>query len=401
MHIFEPDSLHRPRVLFKSAALVMVCLGLLLASAAQAAEPVGTVKFARGDVTIRSITGETRKAEEDAELMRNERVSTGTDGIAVILLNDDSRMVLRPNSEFRVSKFDMAEDDDDASTQSAVLNLLRGGLRLVTGLIGRVNPSGYRLSTPIATIGIRGTEFNSRLCSDDCGNEERTLSGSADAAIDEGLYVNVDDGRIFLRNFAADPVELGQGESGYVSDLDSLPVRLSAVPAFLALDKIPSPSGLDMDDIEMPEDLFAGVEAAAGVGVAVAAAVVGGSDDEDEAPEVAVRGVSGTYEIDDIDYSSNTPLSERKFLFGANPDIEFHLTQEGNKISGYFDGDREGKILKGTIDGNRIEIEFYLEALGGQFKDGTASWTVNEDGDLEGDFTIRGAKHRWILEKTD
>jgi hypothetical protein len=375
--------------------LIILISSLFLPAAGQAADAVGVIKFVRGDVTIESESDESRKAETGDNLMQNELVVTGAASLAVIQLADDSRMTLRPISEFRVNRMDIDENSSDSSSQIAVLNLLRGGLRLVTGLVGKLNPAGYRLSTPVATIGIRGTEFNTRICGDDCAAEENRLEGSdAAAKINEGMYVSVDQGRVFVQNFAAgDPVELEQGESGYVADLYSLPIKLSLIPAFQALDKIPSPGQLDFDDIEIPDNaLQANESALPDAGDAPAAASV-----------AAGRDIAGSYEIDDIDYGSDLPLADRRWFFGASPDIEFTLTQDGNDIQGEFDGDRDG-TLKGKIDGEVVTFEFVFEALGGEYKDGTGTWVVQGDGSLEGDFSIQDGQRgvvrgTWTLEK--
>ncbi len=406
--------------------LIILFSSLFLSTAGQAADPVGGLKFARGDVTIESESGETRKAVKGDNLMRNELIVTGAASIAVIQLNDNSRMTLRPHSEFRVDLLDTdgdSNDSNDSSNQpSAVLNLLRGGLRLVTGLIGKLNPAGYRLSTPVATIGIRGTEFNTRICISDCAAEEKQLAGSdAAAKISEGLYVNVDEGQVFLDNGAAgEPLDLLQGESGYVADFSSLPVKLSSVPAFQSLDKIPSPSQLDFGNIQLSGGALQAIEstastAAASAGAAEAAVVAAASAGaagvavvaaaSAGAAETAELDVSGTYEVE-ISYTSTMALSDRKWFFGASPEIEFTVTQKGNKIGGEFSGDRDGKIFKGKIDGDEIIFEFYLEARGGEFKDGVGTWTVGEDGTLKGDFEIRDSKRGlakgfWILTKID
>ncbi len=430
MHQADSAPCRNTKYATKLPALLLLFAGLVLSTAGLAENPAGVVKFARGDVTIETGTGDSREAEKDGELMQGELVVTGVDSLAVILLNDESRLVIRPDSEFRVSRLVTSDDDEgDSSNQSAVLNLLRGGVRLVTGLIARLNPAGYRLNTPVATIGIRGTEFNTRLCDADCAAEESELRGDdAAGAIEQGLYVNVDDGEVFLLNFGVvEPLDLSVGESGYVADLNTAPVTLDAVPAFLALDRIPSPSALDFDDIEIPDidlEVGAGDAAAAAAGAvtaaaAAAAAVIPASEEEAAvipaseeeaavipagAEEAAVLDVTGTYEIDDIDYSSTLPIADRRLFFGSSPDIEFALRQDGNEIRGDFDGDREGEIFAGKIDGNVIEIEFTLEARGGELKDGTATLTVDDDGNLSGEFRIRDrargiVRGMWTLEK--
>src|SRR3546814_15472343 len=46
-------------------------------------------------------------------------------------------------------------------SKSGFFRLLKGGFRAVSGLIGRVDHEEYRVSTPVATIGLRGTEYRS------------------------------------------------------------------------------------------------------------------------------------------------------------------------------------------------------------------------------------------------
>ena len=404
--------------LVKVSVLIVFFSSLFLSTIGQAEDSVGTLKFALGLVNIESSSGEKRKAIKGDKLMRNEQVVTGAASIAVIQLNDDSRMTLRPKSAFHVNQFNM--NDDSSSQQSVILNLLRGGLRLVTGLIGKVNPAGYRLNTPIATIGIRGTEFSTRLCDTDCAAEEKKLAGSdAAAKIKEGLYVNVDDGGVRVKNFATDnALDISQGESGYVADLFSLPVKLSLIPAFQLLDKIPSPSKLDFDDIEISDDALEidkpDLESAeittAATATAAAAAVAAAVASEEKAAAAAseekatVIDISGIYELE-VSYDRDLPLADRLWFFGADPDIEFILTQEGDKIKGEFEGDLDGTI-KGKIDDETVVVEFVLEARGGEYKDGTGTWVVRDDGNLEGIFKIRDQSRgiirgSWVLTKTD
>jgi len=398
MHRARFEPCRKPDFRAGLAAQILLISSLFAVTAGQAAESVGVVKFARGEVTIESDAGEIRKAENGDDLMPNELIATGADGVAVIQLSDDSRMTLRPVSEFRVNHLNIDESSNDAASQVAVLNLLRGGLRLITGIVGKLNPAGYRLSTPIATIGIRGTEFNTRICGVDCAAEEsRIAGGEAAANINEGLYVSVDDGEVFVQNFAAiEPLELAKGESAYVADLYSLPVKLSLIPAFQGLDLIPSPGQLDFDNIDIPDNLLPGGEPAAQDAGNAAAAPVAAA---------AARDIAGSYEIDDISYGSDLPSADRRLFFGASPDIEFRLTQQGDTFTGELDGDREGTI-KGKVEGDVVTFEFVFEARGGEYKDGSGTWTIRGDGSLDGDFRIydgqRGlVRGRWTLEKTD
>ena len=146
----------------------------------------------------------------------------------------------------------------------------------------------------------------------------------------------------------------------------------------------------------MSDDALQRIEAAAEVAVVAAVPAV--------EEKTAKLDITGTYEID-VNYGKDLPHAERKWFFGSNPDIEFELTQKGDKIKGKFSGDRDGTI-NGTIDNKKVTFEFVLEARMGELKDGAGTWTFQEDGNLEGDFKIRDQQRgvvrgRWILTKTD
>jgi hypothetical protein len=57
--------------------------------------------------------------------------------------------------------------------------LVRGGFRAVTGLISKNGPGAARVQTSTATIGIRGTDFDARICTRDCGTESSRVSEAA------------------------------------------------------------------------------------------------------------------------------------------------------------------------------------------------------------------------------
>ena len=126
---------------------------------------------------------------------------------------------------------------------------------------------------------------------------------------------------------------------------------------------------------------------------------------ESDVPE-GILDVSGIYEVEEVDYSKELAPGDRKRFFGSNPDIEFALSQKGDKIKGEFSGDRDGTVIKGKIDDEEVTFEFTLEAKGGELKDGNGTWIVQEDGSLKGDFNIQDARlgivrGKWILIKIE
>ena len=116
----------------------------------------GTVKSVRGDVQLLSASGTQRAASPGDMLMPIDRVMTGADSAASVVLRDGTTMVVGPSSRLDVKEFHF-----DATTQDGglLVSLLRGSMRMITGLIGKKQPDAVRVETQTATIGIRGTDF--------------------------------------------------------------------------------------------------------------------------------------------------------------------------------------------------------------------------------------------------
>jgi len=122
-------------------------------------------------------------------------------------------------------------------------------------------------------------------------------------------------------------------------------------------------------------------------------------------PSAGPLDISGTYEIE-VTYSDELAQADRVRFFGRNPDIEFILTQKGDKIKGEFSGDRDGTVIKGKVDDEEVTFEFSLEAKGGELKDGVGTLIVQEDRSLKGHFNISDGRlgvvrGRWTLTRIE
>ena len=76
--------------------------------------------------------------------------------------------MLRPNTQLKIEAY--SYDERQPQSDNVLISLLKGGMRSVTGLLGRRNPGNFRVATPSATIGIRGTHFGALVCNNDCQN---------------------------------------------------------------------------------------------------------------------------------------------------------------------------------------------------------------------------------------
>jgi hypothetical protein len=148
---------------------------LLLAQFAQA-QAAGEVEFSRG-VGFAQSPGQTpRTLGKGLPLQQGDRLTTSEGGSAIIKLADGTRMTVRPNSELVLQQYQFQENAPD---NSMLMQLVRGGFRAVTGLISKNAPNAARVQTNTATIGIRGTDFDARLCSGECAAESSRINETA------------------------------------------------------------------------------------------------------------------------------------------------------------------------------------------------------------------------------
>ncbi|WP_298208615.1 FecR family protein [Acidovorax sp.] len=115
----------------------------------------GLVQLTAGDVQLRRGDNLSRLAK-GAELDGGDVVLTGNEGRAQIRFSDGGLVALYPGSQFTVTRY---SDGAGTGEDHFVVNLLRGGMRAITGLIGKRNPASYQVITPTAVVGIRGSAF--------------------------------------------------------------------------------------------------------------------------------------------------------------------------------------------------------------------------------------------------
>ena len=151
-----------------------ILLLLLMMPWCAIAQTVGEVTVSRGANTAQQGDEAPRLLGKSAALSQGDVVTTGSKSFVVMKMNDGTRMTLRPNTVFKVEQWNAKEREE-----SAVLRLFRGGLRAISGAISKRNPNAFRLRTSVATIGIRGTVFDARLCEDGCKDEAKNYTAVA------------------------------------------------------------------------------------------------------------------------------------------------------------------------------------------------------------------------------
>lgn len=174
--------------------------------AAGYAAGVARVDFAVGNVTAQAPDGRTRALTRGSEIQVGDTVNT-QQGRAQLRFQDGAYMSLQPQTAFKIEQFRFTENG--GGNDSIVMNLLRGGLRTITGLIGRANRQNYRLRTEVATIGIRGTEYAVRYTN---SIEVFCAGGSISVENESGTLV------------------LGSGQGGFVPNAKQEPQRSEERP---------------------------------------------------------------------------------------------------------------------------------------------------------------------------
>lgn len=195
---------------------------LALASLEAGAQAVGRVLVAVGDVAAQRAGREVALAS-GAAIEKGDVIRTGEASSAQLRFADESLVALRARSRFHVADFRFTGADDGVST--AVFELLQGGLRTLTGLIGKARNDRYRMKTSLATLGIRGTAYALVQCRADCEEEEGVLAP-------DGTYGLVYDGRVSVANEAGER-EFGADEAFFVADARTPPQALVGRPRFL------------------------------------------------------------------------------------------------------------------------------------------------------------------------
>lgn len=196
---------------------------LLTATAHAAAPRIGEVMVATGTFTAQNPAGETRKLTKGSELFEQDRVKTGDKSFAMIRLADFTRIAVRPNSEMVLEKF-----NQQTGQEAEEMNVIKGGLRVLTGSIGKQKPEAVKIGTPYASMGIRGTEFIVRLCGErDCAQEDLALkqhqpipSPSCPQRLDSipaGAYVVDFHGDVYVQQ-GAQRIDLRPNEGAYARE---------------------------------------------------------------------------------------------------------------------------------------------------------------------------------------
>ncbi|MBF0219526.1 MAG: FecR domain-containing protein [Gammaproteobacteria bacterium] len=216
-----PTRVKHNAVLHGALKLLLVALFSLLSSAAYAS--AGVVTHLSGTLVATLADGSSKILAVKSEVAAGETLTTQAKTYARIKFSDGGEVVLRPNSQFAVKAY--SYDEAQPQTDNVAVGLLKGGMRMVTGLVGKRNADQVKVETATATVGIRGTHFGLLLCQEVAGggSDCKDIPTVAGDTPDSGLHIDVAVGAVILTNRGGEQL-LSAGEFGYVRDLLTPPV---------------------------------------------------------------------------------------------------------------------------------------------------------------------------------
>ena len=176
-------------------------------------EAVGQVVKTRGKTFAISSKNKKRDLDIGSEIFVGDRLYTGVTGFMRLHMIDDAKIDLRCNSEMLVEDYQLLR-----AGNRSVIYLLKGSLRKITGSIGKVANDIYEMKTPMATVGVRGTDYAIRVL------QSYGCDGSLDVNSD-GMFVKVNAGGIDLTNNNGS-LALNQGDAAHLDSIDGDPQNI-------------------------------------------------------------------------------------------------------------------------------------------------------------------------------
>ena len=177
---------------FQPVAILLAGVMLLspvLIGPSAAASKVGVASAVRNDVEgIQG--GSSRSLATGSSVFERELIRTGSESVAQLLFLDQTTLSVGPRSEVTLDRFVF---DPSRNAGDVLLSATRGAFRFISG---SQNPLNYKISTPNATIGVRGTIISCAVGSLTCTVEEGGAVievGGVSYTLKAGQSLTVDD----------------------------------------------------------------------------------------------------------------------------------------------------------------------------------------------------------------
>lgn len=247
-------------------------LALLLALplCAEAATAAGKVVMLTGQATAVGAEGTVRKLAKNDEIFAGDLINSGFGSYVNLRFADGAFFLLRPETRFEVEAYEYAaptapaaapaaaatpaptpaapgtaplvttEKPRSSGSSRAFFRLVKGGFRSVSGLIGKISTEDYRVSTPVATIGIRGTKYSASLCEGACSDRNEISAqlqqaGAPTTGSEVVLITEVEEGQIAIQAPGGSSLQ-GPGTVLFTTDV-GVPTPVQQAPKSVRQDR--------------------------------------------------------------------------------------------------------------------------------------------------------------------
>lgn len=120
---------------------------------------IGYVKTTQANASL-VMGSEQVPAEPGMPLLRGHVLKTGNPGSMGVTLKDNTQLSIGPDTELALDNYAYAPGKGDLKLN---LNIFKGSLYYVSGVIARLKPEGVSIKTPTGLIGVRGTRFLAKV----------------------------------------------------------------------------------------------------------------------------------------------------------------------------------------------------------------------------------------------
>ena len=210
------------------AMLWLVLMSMSLHAFAQVA---GTVTQLSGPMMAKKADGKVKILSLKSEVEAGDTLVTEKNTYALVKFIDNSEITLKPGTTFVVEQF--AYQAEQPEGDQASFNLVKGGLRSLSGLLGKRSKEKFSLKTPVATIGIRGTYFTAEYIAAGGyaapGSSLPRTGSPTGPTLAPGLYTSVTTGQIVVSN-PGGTLDITAGQFGFTPSFRQPPVLLPTNP---------------------------------------------------------------------------------------------------------------------------------------------------------------------------
>lgn len=141
--------------MFKNIFKAVLFFAAVVTSGLAAAAPVGYVHAVKGVVTLRDAGKQPAPAKTGDTFEQGANFTTSANGEITLKFEDGQVAMLSPNTVFIATTY--VYNKAKVADGNIVFNLLRGGLRFVSGVMAETSPAKFAVRTPTATAGVRGS----------------------------------------------------------------------------------------------------------------------------------------------------------------------------------------------------------------------------------------------------